>query len=101
VEDTLLTFRKLALGFFILIGGTHILTGLMVSNDYFLPISNVINRVLDIPFAMITYFYACTWMEIHEKNPRRNMYFILMAIGAILLFLLFIYINLFLPDRTI
>lgn len=91
--------KKLALIFFILIGGSHILSGLMTSNGYFLPLSNDINKVLDIPFAMTALLYGFTSIEIRKDNPQKKVYYVIMAGISVLLFLSLIYINLILPDQ--
>lgn len=90
--------KKVALIFFIVLGLGHILSGLMLSNSYVLPTSLVVNRILDIPFAMSALIYglAATYEEINEKHHKiANILFIALSV---LVFGVLIYINLFIPD---
>ncbi len=72
----------------------------MTANDYMMPTSLVINRILDIPFAMTALIYGMT--SLHETIPTEkkkiaNIVFI--ALSVLILGIL-LYINLFVPDRT-
>jgi hypothetical protein len=90
--------KKVALIFFIVLGLTHILSGLMLSNSYLMPTSLVVNRILDIPFAMSALIYglSATYEEINEKHHKTaNIIFIAISI---LVFCVLIYINFFVPD---
>jgi uncharacterized membrane protein len=90
--------KKVALIFFVVLGLTHILSGLMLSDSYALPTSLVVNRILDIPFAMSALLYglAATYEEINEKHHKTaNIIFIVISI---LVFCVLIYINFFIPD---
>jgi D-alanyl-lipoteichoic acid acyltransferase DltB (MBOAT superfamily) len=93
--------KKVALVFFIGLGLAHILSGLMLSNNYLTPITIIINRVLDIPFAMsaVIYGLATIYCDIDEKK-RKNLN-IIMITFSILIFLILIYINFLIPDKII
>ena len=74
--------QKIALLFFIVLGLIHILSGLMFSNNYFTSTTLIINRILDIP------------EKAHNKAK------ITFIIITLLIFLLLLYINLFVPDKA-
>jgi len=98
-NDLFAPVRQVALIFFILLGGTHILTGLMASNNYLLPISNIINKVLDIPFAIIAASYGLSNIKIASNSPHKNLIYTLIGLTLLSLLLILLYINIFIPNR--
>jgi len=100
-KDALKTLRQVSLIFFVILGGTHILTGLFSSQSLFLPISNIVNRILDIPFAIIATIFGLSQVRLNSESPTRKLYFILMIIISLLVLGLLLYINLLIPDRII
>lgn len=100
-KDVLKTLRQISLIFFFIIGGTHILTGLFSSQSLFLPLSNIVNRVLDIPFVIIATIFGLSQVRLNSENPSRKLYFVLMIIISLLVLGLLLYINLLIPDRSI
>ncbi len=98
---TVETIKRTALILFIVLGLTHIISGLMFSNGYLIPISFILNRSLDIPFAMTAVIYAGT--AIYTKTPDKIKKFTKAGIILIslLIFILLIYINLLVPDKVI
>jgi hypothetical protein len=103
VKESILSLKKVAFLFFKALGGLHIVSGLMVSNNYFLPSSSILNKVLDIPFAMVALIYA--FLSIHipteteAQRKKAKIYQILMICTSLLVFLGLICINLVVPDR--
>jgi len=85
---------------FILLGITHIVAGLMFSNGHLLPLSFIINRSLDIPFAMTAVIYVATaiYTKADEKN-KKPLGIALIAL-SLLIFIFLIYINLLIPDKV-
>jgi hypothetical protein len=100
-SDLLAPVRQTALIFFFLIGLTHIVSGLMASNELGLPLSNLINKVLDIPFAIIATIFGLSNFPISSQNPRKGLYLALMGVICLLVLGVLVYINLLIPDRTI
>lgn len=92
--------QKVALVLFILLGTTHIISGLMLANGYFMPTSLVVNRVLDIPFAMMAVIYAFMTLYTGMDEKSRKVPGIIFITLSLLIFLLLIYINLFIPDKA-
>ncbi len=93
--------KKVALIFFIVLGLVHIVSGLMFSNNYFTPASLIVNRVLDIPFAMTGLIYALSsiYSTLDEKFHKIvNIAFIAISL---IIFVALIYINLFIPDKPV
>lgn len=91
--------KKIALVFFIILGSSHIVSGLMTANNYLMPISLVMNRILDIPFAMTALIYGLA--SIYVKMPENKHKIANIAFGAlsILIFAGLLYINLLTPDK--
>ncbi|MBU0667694.1 hypothetical protein KJ951_01240 [Patescibacteria group bacterium] len=92
--------KNVALILFIILGITHITSGLMLSNGYFMPTSMIINRVLDIPFAMTALIYAFMTIYTGIDEKSRKIPSIVMIIITLLIFLTLLYINLFIPDKS-
>ncbi|MGL5831557.1 MAG: hypothetical protein ACRCZE_05435 [Candidatus Altimarinota bacterium] len=100
-NDILTPVRQTALIFFFLIGLTHIISGLMASNELGLPLSNLINKVLDIPFAIIATIFGLSNFPISSQNPRKGLYLAVMGVICLLVLGVLVYINLLIPDRSI
>lgn len=91
--------KKVALVLFLILGTAHILSGLMFANGYLLPTSMVLNRVLDIPFAMMALIYGCMVVYTGIDEKKRNIAKMVMIGVCLLIFIILIYINLFIPDK--
>jgi ABC-type sulfate transport system permease component len=100
-HDSLKTLRQVCLIFFLLIGSAHLLTGLLVSQGQMLPLSNIINRVLDIPFVIIGTVLGLSQTKIAPDSSFRRTWFIIMGIITLLILGLMLYINVFLPDKIV
>jgi len=90
--------KKVALVFFLILGFGQILSGLMVSNSYAIPASIIVNRVLNIPFAMSALLYGLSalYTGIGEKQLKlANKVFIAISV---LVFIVLIYIDFLIPD---
>lgn len=98
-SDILQTLRQISLIFFFIIGGAHLLSGLLVSQNLLLPVSNLINKVLDIPFAVIAVVYGLSNIHLQSDNPRRKLYLTLMSMVSLAVLGLLLYITLLIPDR--
>jgi hypothetical protein len=94
LNTTVENIKKVSLVFFIILGVLHIFSGLMASNNYYMPTTFIMNRVLDIPFAMSALLYGLSniYASVYEHHQKVASY-ILSGI-ALLVFLLLIYINL-------
>jgi len=90
--------KKVALILFIILGLGHIVTGLMTANGYFMPLSFIINHILDIPFAMMALIYGLASIRTGFKEGEHKIANILFIVLALLIFAGLIYINVFIPD---
>lgn len=99
-QDLLKGLRKTALIFFIVIGLTHIITGLMVSNDLYVQTTNTINKVLDIPFVFVATFFGLSNFKVSSESKFKSLYFTIFAIICIAVLGLMIFLNL-LPDQAL
>lgn len=100
-NDTLKTLRQVCLIFFLIIGSGHILTGLMVSQNMLLPLSNIVNRVLDIPFVIIGTVLGLSQTKIASDSGFRKPFYVIMIIITLLVLGLLLYINVLLPDKPV
>jgi hypothetical protein len=98
--DVLRTLRQVSLIFFLLIGTSHLLSSLFVSNNILLPASNIVNRILDIPFAMIATIFGLSQAKIASNSKGLKLYYILMVVISLLVLGLLLYINLLLADKV-
>jgi hypothetical protein len=92
--------KKVALILFIVIGLTHIVSGLMMSNQYLPDITFVINRSLDIPFAMTGLIYAFTVIHGGMAEEKKGLAKIAFIAVSILIFLFLLYVNFLIPDKV-
>lgn len=84
---------------FVILGILHILSGLMFANEYLLPTSMIVNRVLDIPFAMMAVIYGFMNMYTNLDENSRKIPGIAFLVISVIIFVLLIYINLLIPDK--
>ena len=96
---TIENIKKVALVLFIGLGITHIVSGLMFSNGYLKEISFILNRSLDIPFAITAVIYAASGIYLNSSEKSRKPLGIGLIIISLLIFILLIYINLLIPDK--
>ena len=92
--------KKVALILFLILGLSHILSGLSFSNNYFLPLSLIINRSLDIPFAMTAVVYGLASMYTGLPEKSHKLASIAFAAIALLIFVALVYINFFIKDKA-
>jgi len=92
--------KKVSLILFLLLGTIHIISGLMFSEGYMLPTSLIINRVLDIPFAITGLIYAFISLYNGIDEKKRKIPGVIFTIILLLIFIILLYINLFIPDKT-
>jgi len=98
-NDQLKALRQVSLLFFMVIGIAHLLTGLFINQNLLMPISNIINKALDIPFALIAVIFGLSQTKIDPTSPRRKIYYIFMMVISLLVLGILLYINLLVPDR--
>lgn len=84
-----------------ILGLIHIVTGLAFSNGYYLPYSMIVNRILDIPFAIIAviYGFSTIYLELEENTHKTAK--IIFIIFTLLIFSTLIYINFLVSDKII
>lgn len=91
--------KKVALVFFILLGLMHIISGLMFSNGFMMPVSLIVNRVLDIPFAMSALIYGLSTIYTGLGDKKHRLLNIVFIGFSVLVFLALVYINFLIPDK--
>ncbi|MBT5016474.1 hypothetical protein HN748_05085 [Candidatus Peregrinibacteria bacterium] len=93
--NTVANVKKVALLFFILFTGGHILSTLMLANDYFSDTMRILNGTLDIPAILSGLLYGFTSLKLYlEDMGKHTKPFDLVAgiLGGIILLAL-LYVN--------
>lgn len=57
--------RRISFVFFVIVGLAHFISGLLYINGHFAPGSALVNRVLFIPFVLVTLTYAWSNLKYH------------------------------------
>lgn len=94
--NTLKNVQKISLVFFIILGLSHIVSGLMAANNYYPGIMNTTNKILDIPFAVAAILYGASTFKLSFQDHK--LLNAIMIIGIILVLAALVYINFFVPD---
>ncbi len=96
--QTAQNIKKVSLIFFIVLGIGNLLSGLMMANNNFMPLSLIVNHILEIPFALtaLIYGFSSVRSELEGDHKIINIFFIILTL---LIFGALVYINLFLPDK--
>jgi len=88
--------RKISLIFFVVIGLSHFITGLLFVNGYYREITGVTNRVLFIPFVLALFSYLYSGVKSEENNNSKLA--ILILIVGLLVIIGTVALEIFLPD---
>lgn len=98
--DSTENLQKTSLILFIIVGLTHILSGLFVANGYLIRESNLVNQILDIPFLVIglTYLGSSIKLGLQKTSKYPESLDAIMIIIGIIIILAVIGINLFFPN---
>lgn len=93
--------QKVALVFFFILGSVHLISYLMILNEFSVNVVRPINKIAEIPFILSAAVYGFMSLKLSLARPEKkhtisNIVFILLMI-VLLVFL--VYINLFIPDR--
>jgi len=91
--------KKVSLVLFIILGLSHILTGFLVNSNIGVPLTFIINHILDIPFAMISLIYGLSSIKTDLKDGGNKTINILFIVLTLLIFFGLVYINIFIPDK--
>jgi len=98
--ETLSNIKKVSLLFFIVIGLLHIGSNLFIANDMYLKEAIILNRTLDIPFVITSLIYGLSSLRIAlaRKEKTHRMLDAVLAGTIIVIFIVLIGVNLFVPD---
>lgn len=99
-SHTILNIKKVALIFFIITGLFHLGSSVLLANDLYLKPAFLLNKTMDIPFAITGLIYALSSLRLNLTNPdHAHKILDIILISVIILVLLgLIAINLFIPD---
>lgn len=100
MPKTLENINKISFLFFAILGLTHVLSMLMLANNYATDLATIAYKTLDLPFLLATIIYGGSALQLgFNKIGLRSkaLTTILMILGA-LIFAVALYINFFFPD---
>jgi len=94
--------QKISLIFFFILGTAYMLAFLMLLNGYNTDLALAVKKILSIPFVLTAAIYGFVSLKIGLELPEKHHKISnIIFIGVIiLLFVLLIYLNLFIPDRV-
>jgi|SRR3989339_1704080 len=98
---TIQNLQITALCFFFVIGFIHIISGILLFNNYYINTNYLINNSFDIPFVMSGSIYGLSSIKLFflkHQYTSKLLDTTLIMLGAIL-FIILIYFNLFTPDK--
>jgi hypothetical protein len=90
--------NEISFYFFFILGTIHLISGMLVVNEFFIKSAWLINRLLDIPFLIVTLIYIFSNIKLYfisKKifNPNQDLIFIILflfiAVTSFLLDLIF------------
>ena len=93
--NTLDNIKKVSLLFFIIFGGTHLVSSLMLANNYFSDTMRLLNGTLDIPAILSGLLYGFISLKIYMEDlgkPTKNFDLVGGVLGGIIVLAL-IYVN--------
>lgn len=87
--------KKVALLFFLVLMGGHILSSLMLANGYFSDTMTILNRTLDIPAILAGIIYGFTSLKLYLEDTGRDTQIFDMVAGALggIILIAAIYLN--------
>lgn len=100
--NTTLNIKKISLIFFILTGILHLGSSALIANQILLKESFIINKTMDIPFALTGLMYGLSSLKIALTDPGKKhkiLDIFLLSIIIIVLIALIV-INLFVPNLS-
>lgn len=97
---TILNIKKTSLLFFIVTGLLHLGSSIFIANQLYLKPAFILNKTMDIPFAVTGLIYGLASLRLTLTNPdhEHKVLDIILICVIILVLLGLIGINLFLPD---
>lgn len=93
--------NEISFYFFVILGIVNIISGLLLANEISVRGSWLINRLLDIPFFMVTFLYFYSYQKLIQiKNDNFNHFadILVIAIGGLIALALIIY-DLSIPNQ--
>ncbi|EKD47927.1 MAG: hypothetical protein ACD_65C00216G0013 [uncultured bacterium] len=99
-EKTLQNINRISFLFFAVLGATHLLAMLSISNGYMAETAKAIYQILDIPFLLATLIYGGSAFKIglNKIGLRSQVLTTILVTLLSIIFLLTLYINFFFPD---
>ena len=93
--NTLANIKKVSLLFFIVFGGTHLLSSLMLANGYFSDTMRLLNGTFDIPAILSGLLYGFISLKIYMEDlgkPTKTIDLVAGILGGLTVLIL-VYVN--------
>ncbi|MEK7672953.1 MAG: hypothetical protein AAB373_03640 [Patescibacteria group bacterium] len=98
--NTIENIKKVALAFFIVTGFLHLGSSIFLANDVFSKEAGIVNKLMDIPFAITGLIYGLAALRLSLSNPEKDhktLDIILISV-IILALLVLVLVNILVPD---
>lgn len=86
--------NEISFYFFVIIGVIHVISGLLFANEIFTKSSWLVNRLLDVPFFLVSYLYIISLIKIlliKKGNYSRLFDAYSVIIGSVLSIVIFVF----------
>lgn len=99
-STTIINIKKVALIFFIITGFFHLSSSIFLANNLFVKPAFLLNKTMDIPFAITGLIYGLSSLRLGLTNPEHEHKILDIILICVIISVLLglIGINLFLPD---
>lgn len=100
--ETIKNIQKVGIWFFAILGGTYILTGLMILSDFYKTQTTIIHQTIQIPFIISALIYGISQLVEGFTEPGQLNKKVLIPAGATLgtFIILIIVFEIIFPDLT-
>tara|TARA_B100000315_G_C14477647_1_gene541381 strand:+ start:865 stop:1158 length:294 start_codon:yes stop_codon:yes gene_type:complete len=95
--NTVANIKKVSLLFFIVLTGAHILSSLMLANEYFNDTMSLLNKTLDLPAILAGIIYGFTSLKLYLEETGKDTKIFDVVAGALggIILIAAIYLNFF------
>lgn len=100
IPHTIQNIKKVALLFFIITGLLHLSSSIFIANKLYLKEAFILNKTMDIPFAITGLIYGLASLRLYLTNPEHEHKILDIGLICVIILVLLglIGVNLFLPD---
>ena len=103
MQKTLQSIASVSFIFFVVLGGLHISTSLLLAQDVLNPATTLLWNALDLPFLMAALLYGTSRLSLTLEDITGNLKipFALSGMAALIIFGFALYLNFGFPDANL